>query len=134
MVRYVVLQHETPKDHLRPTHWDFMLESGGTLRHTGGGNAQLYSDITIGAGGGTIGNNGNEFRTRTTVQTGGNNLTLDSISTIRFDGNGNIQSGAAKESLSSDAAPAAPSSFQHYLWKCNSLWAKKSHSILNSLS
>ncbi len=32
MPRYVVLQHDTPEDYLRPTHWDFMLESGEVLR------------------------------------------------------------------------------------------------------
>lgn len=32
MLRYVVLQHDPPEDFLRPTHWDFMLESGEILR------------------------------------------------------------------------------------------------------
>lgn len=32
MPRYVVLRHETPQSDSRPTHWDFMLESGDVLR------------------------------------------------------------------------------------------------------
>lgn len=32
MPRYVVLQHETPQSYSRPTHWDFLLESGDVLR------------------------------------------------------------------------------------------------------
>ncbi len=32
MPRFVVLRHETPPGHERPTHWDFMLEAGGVLR------------------------------------------------------------------------------------------------------
>jgi hypothetical protein len=32
MPRYVVLEHKTPPSYLRPTHWDFMLESGDALR------------------------------------------------------------------------------------------------------
>lgn len=32
MRRYVVLRHETPQGYSRPTHWDFMFESGDVLR------------------------------------------------------------------------------------------------------
>jgi hypothetical protein len=32
MPRFVVLRHETPRGHERPTHWDFMLECDGVLR------------------------------------------------------------------------------------------------------
>ena len=32
MPRYVVLRHETPPGYSRPTHWDFLLESGDVLR------------------------------------------------------------------------------------------------------
>ncbi|MBA4016686.1 MAG: hypothetical protein C0483_05815 [Pirellula sp.] len=32
MPRYVVLRHELPLDSERPSHWDFMLESGEVLR------------------------------------------------------------------------------------------------------
>lgn len=32
MPRYVVLQHETPQGYSRPTHWDFLFESGDVLR------------------------------------------------------------------------------------------------------
>lgn len=31
MPRYVVLRHETPLDHVRPLHWDLMLEAEGGL-------------------------------------------------------------------------------------------------------
>lgn len=32
MPRFVILYHECPPDYGRPTHWDFMLEAGGSLR------------------------------------------------------------------------------------------------------
>jgi hypothetical protein len=32
MPRFVILQHETPLDADRPTHWDLMLETGLSLR------------------------------------------------------------------------------------------------------
>lgn len=32
MPRYVILRHECPADYGRPSHWDFMLESGAVLR------------------------------------------------------------------------------------------------------
>jgi hypothetical protein len=31
MPRFVVLHHECPAEYPRPTHWDLMLEHGGTL-------------------------------------------------------------------------------------------------------
>lgn len=31
MPRYVILQHEMPAGHERPTHWDLMLEAEGAL-------------------------------------------------------------------------------------------------------
>jgi len=32
MPRFVILHHQTPKNHPRKTHWDFMIEVGPTLR------------------------------------------------------------------------------------------------------
>jgi len=32
MPQYVILRHECPADYGRPSHWDFMLESGPVLR------------------------------------------------------------------------------------------------------
>ncbi|MBL9080521.1 MAG: hypothetical protein JNK76_01880 [Planctomycetales bacterium] len=32
MPRFVILRHELPSDHPRPSHWDFMLEADGVLR------------------------------------------------------------------------------------------------------
>ena len=32
MPRFVILYHETSPDYERPSHWDFMLEVGNTLR------------------------------------------------------------------------------------------------------
>jgi hypothetical protein len=32
MPRFVVLYHECPPDYERPSHWDIMLEAGGSLR------------------------------------------------------------------------------------------------------
>jgi hypothetical protein len=32
MPRFVVLRHDCPTGFVRPPHWDFMLEIGGTLR------------------------------------------------------------------------------------------------------
>jgi hypothetical protein len=32
MPRFVILHHELPPDHGRPTHWDLMLEDGPVLR------------------------------------------------------------------------------------------------------
>jgi len=32
MPRFVLLRHEMPPDHSRPSHWDLMLESGDCLR------------------------------------------------------------------------------------------------------
>lgn len=32
MPRYAILHHEMPTDRGRPTHWDFLLESGDVLR------------------------------------------------------------------------------------------------------
>ena len=32
MHRFVLLYHECPPDYVRPSHWDFMLESGEVLR------------------------------------------------------------------------------------------------------
>jgi hypothetical protein len=32
MPRFVILRHELPPEHPRPSHWDFMLEADGVLR------------------------------------------------------------------------------------------------------
>ncbi len=32
MPRFVILHHELPSDHQRPSHWDFMIEVGDALR------------------------------------------------------------------------------------------------------
>lgn len=32
MPRFVILRHELPPQHPRPSHWDFMLEADGVLR------------------------------------------------------------------------------------------------------
>jgi hypothetical protein len=32
MPRFVLLYHDCPPTYVRPSHWDFMLESGGVLR------------------------------------------------------------------------------------------------------
>jgi hypothetical protein len=32
MPRFVLLYHECPPDYARPSHWDLMLEAGGSLR------------------------------------------------------------------------------------------------------
>ncbi|MGI9427580.1 MAG: DNA polymerase ligase N-terminal domain-containing protein [Bythopirellula sp.] len=32
MPRFVLLRHECPADFEKPSHWDFMLEAGGSLR------------------------------------------------------------------------------------------------------
>jgi hypothetical protein len=32
MPRYVILRHQTPPGYARPSHWDFLLESGTVLK------------------------------------------------------------------------------------------------------
>jgi DNA polymerase Ligase (LigD) len=32
MPQFVLLYHECPRDYVRPSHWDLMLEAGGSLR------------------------------------------------------------------------------------------------------